>query len=93
MATEQQVGAVLKKLTEAYPSFKLSKETAKLYVEFLTDVSPKRLEQGARECIRACKYLPTIAEIRGAAFSWHEPAHEELERLLRQMHEGDNGKQ
>lgn len=42
----------------------LDKERQRLYVLMLADIPPEVLSVGVAYCIKHCKYMPTIAEIR-----------------------------
>ena len=46
---------------------KLSGEAQDVYWEMLKDIPDEQFSVGVRECLAACKFFPTIAELGGAS--------------------------
>jgi len=67
MADSQQIIAVLEALGNAYPRQPISKQTAELYMRFLTDIPGDLLWQVAEHYITTSSYFPRIAELRTLA--------------------------
>jgi hypothetical protein len=56
-------------LAAAYPNAKISKETLKIYVGMLSDLSLEVLDCAIQKCLAESEFFPTIAKIRSAASS------------------------
>lgn len=57
---------LLDQMTNLYPNMKLSsKETIEIWVDCLADVSYERAKKHLLEHVKASKFPPTIADIRG----------------------------
>ena len=58
---------MLGKLVSYYPYSKVTADTLTLYAEDLApSYAPEAMSEGLRAVVRACKYFPTLAEIREA---------------------------
>src|SRR6266545_989766 len=55
-------------LVSAYiPAQKLPEETQDTYWEMLKDIPEKKFSEGVKQCLAACKFFPTIAELGEAS--------------------------
>lgn len=55
-------------LMESYPNNNATERTIASYVRLTQDIPLDELQQAIDQCVAACKFLPTIAEIRE---QWH----------------------
>lgn len=70
MARFETVTAVIVMLTEAYPGkFEANAETFRVWSRLLEDIPDRALLAAAVHHTTQCKFVPTIAELRDAAFS------------------------
>lgn len=69
MATRQELEKSWKALLSAFPNNKVDAGTAAIYAATLQDIDGEILNAGVLDCITRCKFFPTVAEIREAAFS------------------------
>jgi hypothetical protein len=63
-STDEQVLMALGPIFIAFPNSKATEETLNLYKMMLRDIEPTALVHAVLECIKVCKFFPTIAEIR-----------------------------
>lgn len=64
---KHEVGKLLKQITGLYPSMKLSKDTAAIWVECLQDISYEKARENLVVHVKKSQYAPTPADIRGTA--------------------------
>ena len=69
MATRQDIDKAWKALLAAFPNNKAEAGTAAIYAATLQDLDSEALHAAVLECITKCKFFPTVAELREAAFS------------------------
>lgn len=69
MATERRVNEVMGVLAAAYPNFQLTTQTIAVYVRILADMPDEVLEAASLDCVSKCRFFPTIAELRDAAYA------------------------
>lgn len=60
-------------LKEVYPHREITDEAIELYCMALADLDATALGAGTWACVKACKFFPTIAEIRAAATEEYIP--------------------
>ena len=65
---DKRVLKILKMLAAAYPKFELTKERIRIFEVCLGDISSEALEAAALKHVTECKWPPTVAELRDAAF-------------------------
>ena len=65
---DKPVLKILKMLAAAYPNFELTKERIRIFEVCLGDISSDVLEAAALKHVTECKWPPTVAELRDAAF-------------------------
>ena len=66
MNTSETV-VTIKKLSDAFPYFKITEDTIKVYVDGLDDIDSRRLSLAANEIIKNSEYFPKVVELRKAA--------------------------
>lgn len=64
MATTDEVVKIVTVMAAAYPHFKLTEETMKVYGDLLSDIDREELAVAAQECIATSEFFPTIAALR-----------------------------
>ena len=69
MADLTSVTRMMGVMAAAYPGFTISAETIRVYGRMLADIPDKLLEGAGMDCMARCRFFPTIAEIREAAYS------------------------
>lgn len=62
--TRQEASRLVAVLSAAYPNTKVGKETIGVYVKMLTELESGPCGDAVAECLRTCKWFPSIAEIR-----------------------------
>lgn len=63
---KHEVKKILEQLINLYPSMKLTKDTAAIWVECLQDISYENAYNNLLEHAKNSQYAPTIANIRGS---------------------------
>lgn len=57
------IESALARLFAAFPNTAITEETLAAYTEALADIPPAELLVVVKQCLRECKFLPTIAEL------------------------------
>lgn len=63
--SKQEVRKLLELIISLYPSFKLSTDTANIWVECLSDIGFERGRSNLINHVKQNRFPPTIADIRG----------------------------
>ena len=63
-STDEQIIVILTPMFALFPQTKADKNTIAVYVMMLRDVAPDALAAAVLKVMGACKFLPTVAEIR-----------------------------
>jgi len=66
MMTKKETATVLAFLVSAYPSVKVTKETAEVYHDVLQDLDYGDCVAVTRQCVRVSQFFPSASEIRRA---------------------------
>jgi hypothetical protein len=66
MANDDEITKVLAMLNAAYPRFKLTEETIKVYIRLLGDLSAEDLQIAAVQCASNRDFFPSVHELRRA---------------------------
>jgi hypothetical protein len=64
MASTIEVMAALQYMAAAYPNFKLTKDTGKVYTEHLADIPLEQLQRITKRAIDTCDWFPTVSKLR-----------------------------
>ena len=67
MGTPSEILDNLERLTYAYPSQKLERQTLEVYLEKLADIPGYLLERAVDKHIKSSKWFPRVAELRDTA--------------------------
>ncbi len=63
-STDEQILVCLAPMFALFPQTKADKNTVAAYVMMLRDIEPQVLSAAIFKAMNACKFLPTVAEIR-----------------------------
>jgi len=69
MADESTLSRCMRMLVEMYPKEPMTENRLELYRRLLADVPNDALEAATLQSIASCRFFPTVAELREAAFS------------------------
>lgn len=73
MASEDELKAIWRMLSDAYPDNKNQPGTAAVYAMVLADIPDDVLRAAALECVSRCRFFPRASEIREAAAQLRRP--------------------
>jgi len=64
MMNKKETASILAFLASAYPSIKITKETAEVYHDVLQDLGYPECVETVRQCVRVSQFFPSASEIR-----------------------------